>query len=718
MLPPVLLLLVLLCGLGLFGSSWVEGIASDIARARADATARSLSASAELAQALHRDQLDRVDRLLSRTLEDDPFLAYVVLRTPARVFTGMRGDNEGVVLGKNLPLLTQIHEALHGTAVRTIGGIPLVVTRQALPRLFYAGVMQGAPAGPAPGGTTPGTPAAPEFIIDHARSQGELFVGVSLQRQGAEHRSNLWSLLTFLGVGALCYALAMLYLLGGFTRRMELLAQGARRIEEGDFSARLGSAGSAGSGAATDDLGAVGRAFDVATERLSQAMNTMHGTSSVLLRTAREVGETAEKLRRGAGTQVSDADGAMQSVREVIGSLNNAVKQGETVRDETRLSASISTHLAQVSLQSSASAEEMDRVVTTTVDNVRQINASSADVAARAARLSETTASTAGAMVDLKQSIGKVRETALAAAELAEQAGLDAERGTLVLAESLAGIEHIRDASLAIGNVTDNLQRRVSEIGDVLHLITELTQRTNLLALNASIIAAQAGAEGRGFAVVADEIKDLARRTANSAGSIDNLIQAVAEGAHAARRAALTGGEAVESGLSQAKEAGRTMTDILSRLRTWSAMAKQIAHSTDDQARGSSQVSRSIQEVQQGVADIAVKSAEQARRSEYLQRQSARLQEVVELISIAAQEQREGTAQVADTLGRLTHTVEEMSGDQRSRVADGERVRGLLEVLRRIATGHRDAAAGLERAVTELKTQAAVLDDELIRIKR
>src|SRR5262245_64851491 len=71
------------------------------------------------------------------------------------------------------------------------------------------------------------------------------------------------------------------------------------------------------------------------------------------------------------------------------------------------------------------------------------------------------------------------------------------------------------------------LGHRSDEIGDITHVINEIADRTNLLALNAAILAAQAGAKGRGFRIVADEIKELSERTSASTREIEEMIKAV-----------------------------------------------------------------------------------------------------------------------------------------------------------------------------------------------
>ena len=92
---------------------------------------------------------------------------------------------------------------------------------------------------------------------------------------------------------------------------------------------------------------------------------------------------------------------------------------------------------------------------------------------------------------------------------------------------TIDGINAIRDASDVSERIILSLGSKTEAIGTILDVIDEVATRTNLLALNASIIAAQAGESGRAFAVVADEIKVLATRVLSSTNEIGDLIVAV-----------------------------------------------------------------------------------------------------------------------------------------------------------------------------------------------
>jgi methyl-accepting chemotaxis protein len=677
LLPPVLLLLLLLGTLSSLGNNWLREATRRLAQAHADASAAELVTSMQLSEALKTPGDKGIVPVLNQVLDNDAQLLFALVRVREQLFVGVRSGQEGVQIRDNLYDRDRYSSLTQGS-VQSLGGEFVISRRQLQPSL------------------TGGEP-------------GELMIAAPLYRHGADLRSGLLSMLVMIGVVLVAYIVVSIYLLSNMGRRMERLAEVAQRIEGGDLKARIGEL-------MPEELSGVGRAFDMAADRLSQAVTHIGGAAQTVERTANDVGDAKTTLQRGISTQVRDVDEALQSTRDIMQALAGVIKQAESTRDEMRHISNVTQRLANTVQENTATVEEAERVVTLTNESNQQAASITADIAKHADTLSDTTASTANAMLEMKHSISRVRETAITAASLAEQAGVDAERGTQVLTESMTGIEHIREASRAIGAVTEDLERRVGEIGDVLHLITELTRRTNLLALNASIIAAQAGAEGRGFAVVADEIKDLARRTAISAGSIDTLIQAVAEGAHAARRAAVAGADAVETGVAQSSEAARTMTDILSRLRNSAAMAKSIAAATEEQARSSAYVTRSIQEVQGHVNEISTKAVEQTRRSEYLQRQVARSRELIEVLSKTSREHREGMVQVADTVARVVRALEDMSNSQRSRLAEGERVRGMLEVLRRVVTGHREQISAFDRAISDLQIQAMNLRNELARM--
>jgi methyl-accepting chemotaxis protein len=115
--------------------------------------------------------------------------------------------------------------------------------------------------------------------------------------------------------------------------------------------------------------------------------------------------------------------------------------------------------------------------------------------------------------------------------------------------EAIVGMQNIKETVEATAAVVNRLGKRSHEIGQILKVIDEVTDQTSLLALNAAILASQAGEHGKGFAVVAEEIKDLAERTAASTQEIAGLIASVQEETAESVQAMGRGLKAVERGV-------------------------------------------------------------------------------------------------------------------------------------------------------------------------
>ena len=141
-----------------------------------------------------------------------------------------------------------------------------------------------------------------------------------------------------------------------------------------------------------------------------------------------------------------------------------------------------------------------------------------------------------------------------------------AERGRERVRETIQGMEEIRTATSAAQGVIRGLSDRVASIGTILGVIDDVADETNLLALNAAIIAAQAGEQGRAFSVVADEIKELADRVLENTQEIGSLIRGVQAGEPQRRARPWSGArDRVQSGVSLAAEAGVALDEITRR---------------------------------------------------------------------------------------------------------------------------------------------------------
>ncbi len=210
----------------------------------------------------------------------------------------------------------------------------------------------------------------------------------------------------------------------------------------------------------------------------------------------------------------------------------------------------------------------------------------------------DTTVATAVAMKDVIQ---RLQDSASETQELSAQVSLEAERGYRAVHRTLDEIERIRELTGVARARIDALGARVLDIGHVVKVIQEITEKTNLLALNASIIAAQAGERGRSFSVVAHEIKALAQRTAASTKEISEQIRSVQTESERASAAMMDGVTAVGEGFQVAIAAG----DALDAIRQSARKAQKRVQSTTRSLRKHHKVVHDVLDSAASVAQLA-----------------------------------------------------------------------------------------------------------------
>ncbi|TLX65016.1 chemotaxis protein [Stutzerimonas nosocomialis] len=242
---------------------------------------------------------------------------------------------------------------------------------------------------------------------------------------------------------------------------------------------------------------------------------------------------------------------------------------------------------------------------------------------------STRTNSVAAAINELGAAAQEIAQNAATASHHSSDARSLAEEGQQVVDRTIRAMQQLSaQISDSCGNI-ETLNANTVNIGQILEVITGISQQTNLLALNAAIEAARAGEAGRGFAVVADEVRNLAHRTQDSAQQVQKMIEELQVGARQAVVTMTSSQQESEASVGIANQAGERLGSVTQRIGEIDGMNQSVATATEEQTAVVESINVDITEIntlnQEGVENLQAT----LRACSDLEQQAARLQQLV-----------------------------------------------------------------------------------------
>jgi methyl-accepting chemotaxis protein len=264
--------------------------------------------------------------------------------------------------------------------------------------------------------------------------------------------------------------------------------------------------------------------------------------------------------------------------------------------------------------------------VTATATASNQISSSTEEMAAGAQEQTHQANQVAGAVEAMTKTIMDNSRNASSAAETAKAAKESAEHGMGVVAETVQGMKRIADVVQRSSQTVRELGRSSEQIGEIVGVIDDIADQTNLLALNAAIEAARAGEQGRGFAVVADEVRKLAERTTKATKEIAEMIKKIQLETAGAVSGMDQGTEEVERGKQLADRAGTSLHQIVGVSQKLTDMVTEIAAASEEQSSASGEIAKNVEAISKVTGETAEGTQQIARSAGDLSALTERLQ--------------------------------------------------------------------------------------------
>ena len=235
----------------------------------------------------------------------------------------------------------------------------------------------------------------------------------------------------------------------------------------------------------------------------------------------------------------------------------------------------------------------------------------------------------ATAMNQMQATVNEVASNTEDASNAASEVSQEALTGLNVVEQSIDEIRGIQSAIADMGSLANELDENANHINVVVDVIQEITEQTNLLALNAAIEAARAGEHGRGFAVVADEVRTLAKRTQSSTEEITGIIGELQGKAKKAVEVTAESNSQMSLCMEQAENAGTNIRTIEQGVGNIANMNTQIASACSEQSSVTEELGRNVESINQSSTEVAEGAQQTAKACHSLSELALGMQDIV-----------------------------------------------------------------------------------------
>ncbi len=490
-----------------------------------------------------------------------------------------------------------------------------------------------------PAKTVDGTPLviASTKILNKSNHQTLGFVSVAVSSQSLEsEKANS----IFLALGTLIFFgifgwVALVVLTKAIIKPVNTLKESAQKVAAGDFSVRV----ELNQG---DEVGELATAFNIMVEKNKKAMDEInlktHQTEEAK-RFAEKMQKEAEEQQNYLRSQFERISAVIEVVtkgdltKELIVDENDSTEAGSKSREEV---AALIRKINQMIRDLSALIGEVHTAGDSLAQASTQISSAAEEMSTGADEQASQTREVATAVEQMSKTVIESSKNANEAADMAKKASELANVGEKVFQETIAGMTRIAQLVKKSAEIVDALGKSSAQIGEIIQVIDDIADQTNLLALNAAIEAARAGEQGRGFAVVADEVRKLAERTTSATKEIAGMIKRIQQETTQVVVAMTEGNSEAENGMKLADKAADSLSEIISSVNGVVGMISQIAAASEEQSSASEQISHNVESISTVASHVSSATGDLAGTAENLDMLTKHLRDLIERFRLSS----------------------------------------------------------------------------------
>jgi methyl-accepting chemotaxis protein len=497
----------------------------------------------------------------------------------------------------------------------------------------------------------------------------------------------------------------MVFVNRNIKKPLSIINKALGEMEGGDLSTQVPDFGKNEIGSITRRIESLAEKLSITIQKFSLTTRDVSMAMKQLTITLKNIAEGIHKQLRSTEEMITTIKHTNDSCREIMNSIE-------------RLSAISGDNVTSL-LELKAAAEEIasstQRLFQATDDSYSMV----VEISQTTKSITESTKETSSAVEDISASIEEVNASIREVEDNAKESARLASNTRAILGgqcidamtDAISGIEKILSEVRHSSEIVARLSNRSVDIEKILKVIKEVTEQTNLLSLNAAILAAQAGEYGKSFSVVADEMRALSDRTATSTKEIANIVKAIQSEISEAVRSIEASVSRVNEGNALVFKSAEYMANALESAQTSDAMASAIRKATEEQAEGVRHITSAMDNIVRMMERVRSAINEQSNSTSYLLESASNIKEVAEIAKHGTEDQMLGTADILKNL----ELAKERIGSINEFISKQEKVNeGIVIAITEI----KDTGMTTIRDVEEVSLSMKTLNEEMDALKR
>lgn len=479
-----------------------------------------------------------------------------------------------------------------------------------------------------------------------------------------------------------------------------VLKEGTDKIAKGNLTVKVDTIHH-------DEVGLVTSNFSKMVEEIREIVIGLKEGTKQLVQVSDVVEQLSHNVKDGSLGQLNSASQILQLFNDIEDRINTLKGKVNSLNDFIELTTSTFLELSSSSEEIFKTMEELLKSVEKVDDSYKKINQINDNLDKGADALSVEVQNILSFVSQMDSSVKTTLKTVSETSNIADKMDTLARESKKTLSGTIKSIDKIAFASQDAKASFSMLKNSIGKINNILNVIEEVAEQTNMLALNAAIIAAQNEEGGSAFSVVADEIKELSRKTQSSTKEIADLIGIITEQTEKVFSKIQENANDGEVASVYSKEIEQKISEIIDLIAKVTVGVKEILKASNEQAQGSSTL-RNEAETLSALSNELKNLRDEGKIG------SRNLGEMVDFISDVAGKVSAAVKEQTESIASLKHSVVDLSGFSKDMLEHIENeikqfniAKPVLADIQKLATHNSELARTLDDKLSELKQQIA-----------